>query len=382
MADVVSSAGPFAELALPRPVPYHQVEDALFQLRCDAPCAAGEDGRTHPITRACMSNLIVYCNSPEEADSLPLEFAAIARRHPARIILLVAGAENPMDRLETHVSAQLVETTAGPQVVSEQIRISVSREQERRLPSAARPFLIGDLPTSLWWSARQPPPEAGEFFRELSGMASSVVYDSRGWPDPRRGMLETARWVGAPAHRKLVADLAWLQLRFWRQLIAETLAPGALPGALAGIERIEVEHGPHAMPMAWLLIGWLAHCLAWSPGQSRVHSQQHHELHFAAESGPIQVSVRRYDEDPLLLRSVRVYSHTDSREPLTAHFESRERDRLIARVSSRVESQTGLSVPHDPRVVMLAWQLTNRTGQPVFRDALAMGRVMANAVTR
>jgi len=44
------------------------------------------------------------------------------------------------------------------------------------------------------------------------------------------------------------------------------------------------------------------------------------------------------------------------------------------------ERKTSVTAPDDPRAMMLAWQLTNRTGQPIFRNALAMGSVMAKAL--
>lgn len=327
-----------------------------------------------------MSNLIVYCDSPDEADALPSELGAISSRHPARIIMLVSGAKEQDRDLETRISAQLVATRAGPQVATEQIRIDVRPDAKKRLPSAARQLLVGDLPTSLWWASKQPPPTAGPFFRELEAMGSSVVYDSRGWADPRRGMLETAAWIGAPGNRQLVADLAWLQLRFWRNLITETLAPDVRPGALSGIEDILVEHGPHAMPMAWLLVGWLAHCLDWTPAGGRMRSDHEHTLDFTAASGPVKVRVRRNEQDPLLLRNVTIAGRNATDAPFCAEFSSLERDRLTARISGDSESQTIVSAPDDPRVVMLAWQLTNRTGQPIFRNALATGRVMAEAL--
>jgi glucose-6-phosphate dehydrogenase assembly protein OpcA len=377
---VTSGVDAFAAFAEPRTVALADVEDALFQLRCEARRALDDSGHEHPASRACMSNLIVYCDSPAAADALPTELGAIAGRHPARIILLVSGADGQEKEIETRISAQLVATRAGPQVASEQIRVDVKHSAQQHLPSAARPLLIGDLPTSLWWTSQQPPPAAGALLRELEGMASSVVYDSRGWPDPRRGMIETAAWVGAPDNRQLVADLAWLQLRFWRQLIAETLAPDVLPGALAGIEKIEIEHGPHAMPMAWLLIGWLADCLDWKPDGGQLLSDHEHALRFVSQRGAVVVEVRRNESDPLLLRDVKIHARPDTQAELTAQFASLERDRLVARFTNGRESETIVSAPDDPRAVMLAWQLTNRTGQPIFRNALAMGRIMANTL--
>src|SRR5262249_18616190 len=142
----------------------------------------------------------------------------------------------------------------------------------QRLPSTARSLLIGDLPTSLWWAASSPPTFGGELFDELKAMTDQVIYSSLTWSDPVRGTLATAAWaVAAGLNEPAIADLAWRRLAPWRSLIAQSLDPASRPGALETISSVEVEHGPHGLPQAWLLVGWLASRLQWQKTGGTAH---------------------------------------------------------------------------------------------------------------
>ena len=333
------------------------------------------------MTRACMSNLIVYCDTREQIAQLPREFSDIAKRHPARVIILVGTGEGLGSELDTQISAEIARTSAGGQISSEQIRICASEAGQPRLPSAARALLIGDLPTSLWWTSTRPPSSSGDFFLELEKMADSVVYDSRGWPDPRQGVISTAAWALGPERQKLVADLAWLRLRHWRRLIAETFAPHILPGALSNIDEIEIDHGPHALPMAWLFVGWLAHSLEWRAGRGKVVSPKQNVVGFDSMNGRVRIAIRREDEGPPDISRILLKSRPDASSEILGHFELLEGGRLRARVEhGSVCTESIVATPDDPRVGMLTWQLTNRSGQPLFRRALEMARRMAKEI--
>jgi glucose-6-phosphate dehydrogenase assembly protein OpcA len=379
VADPVSRA-PLAPETLtdPRTVELADVERELANLRCTP---LGRAPRQQPMTRACMSNLIVYCDTREQLGQLPREFSDIAKRHPARVIILVGTGEGLDTELDTQISAEITKTSEGEQISSEQIRICASEAGQPRLPSAARSLLIGDLPTSLWWTSTRPPSSSGDFFLELEKMADSVVYDSRGWPDPRGGVISTAAWALGPKRQKLVADLAWLRLRHWRRLVAETFAPHILPGAMEGIDEIEIDHGPHALPMAWLFVGWLAHSLGWSVGRGQVVSQKENVIGFDSAMGRVQIRIRREDEGPPDICRILVKSQPEASTRILGHFQLLENGRLSARIEQgHLRNESIIATPDDPRVVMLTWQLTNRSGQPLFRRALEMATRMAKEI--
>ncbi len=383
MESPVSAPHDYEALASPRAVELQNVEEEFVRLRLAAPCnvdAATTDDQ--PITRACMSNLIVYCDNPADADALAPQFALMARRHPARIILLVGCDPDQSQGIVAQVTAGVTQLGKRRHISSEQVRISASADGLGRLASAARPLLIGDLPTALWWNSIKPPPTGGNIFQELQEMSSSVIYDSRGWRDPRTGLIATANWVLGTRERSLVTDLAWMRTRFWRRLFAESLAPHVLPGALNQIERIELEHGPHALPMVWLFVGWLAHCLSWQPQGGKVGSDKHLIMNFLSEHGPVQIEISRDDQGPAELRRVNVHSRGagPTAASLEAEFEALDSERVAIRIDNVAlggQTENFLSAPNDPPILLLAWQLANRTGQAEFRKALGIARAMA-----
>lgn len=389
MSSATIPSPDYERLAAPRAVDLQHVEAELMKLRLEAPCTVPEiGGHAHdqqPITRACMSNLMVYCETPADADALTSEFALMARRHPARIVLLVGENPDQSQEIVAEISAGLTNVGKRRQISSEQIRLSASPAGRARLASAARPFLIGDLPTALWWNCTTPPPNGGDLFHELDRMATSLVYDSRGWSDPRAGMLATASWALDASKPTLITDLAWMRSRVWRRLFGEALAPHVLPGALAHIESIELRHGPHALPLVWLFVGWLAHCLDWKPVGGKFSSDKTVKMHFQSANRPLVIDITRDDHGPSELHVAKVSSRGAGvgASKIEVEFEALDAERVAIRVDNPgvntgcPRTENFVSAPDEPVVLMLAWQLANRSGQPEFRNALNIARLLA-----
>lgn len=384
MADTVSVDPNYQSIDAPSAVELQNIESELVALRLSKPSADDEDitTDTQPMTRACMSNLIVYCDTPAEADVLPPHFALLARRHPARIILLVAEDPDQSQDLVARVSAGLTRQGKRRQVSSEQIRISASSKGRGRLASAARGLLIGDLPTALWWNAVQPPPTGDDVFRELERMSESVLYDSRGWRNPSLGLTNTANWVLGGKTQRLVTDLAWMRTQFWRRLLAETLSPRLVPGALARIDEVVIEHGPHALPMVLLFISWLAQCLSWEPLTGQPTSDTQLTLSFRSAHGPVNVSIKRDDSGPAEFRRIILRSAGDTvaRQDFEADYEVQESGLIAIRVDNGVRSENFVSGPSERVVQLLAWQLANRTGQAAFHEVLVIAKKIAGEI--
>ncbi|HLH75374.1 MAG TPA: glucose-6-phosphate dehydrogenase assembly protein OpcA, partial [Candidatus Binataceae bacterium] len=202
------------------------------------------------LTRACMSNLIVYCDDAARAAEVMEDLPHVVRSHPARVLTLIDDSEAGVP--QAAVSTQRVSDDRGHQVVCEQV---VLRARAVSLSSLARPLLLGDIPTSLWWAPPMAPPDGGRLFVDLARMADQVIYDSIDWHDPVAAMIATAGWASRP-EILTAADLAWRRLKPWRRLLSQGLDPAVVPGALASLSEVEIEHGPHALPQAWLLMGW------------------------------------------------------------------------------------------------------------------------------
>ncbi len=340
----------------------------------------GQEGRPRQdVIRACMSNLIIFCSSPEHTCALPDELDTIVRLHPARVLLLVGQADAPTTAIEATVTARCHLGGERHHVCSEQVTISASGDAVPRLPSTARSLLIGDLPTSLWWAAPTPPSLGGPVFDDLQRMADQVVYSSLFWPDPVRGTLATAAWVtgldGGPA----AADLAWRRLAPWRSLIGQSLDPAVLSGALDAIDRVEVEHGPHGLPQAWLLVGWLATRLGWQAAGGTVRPGSELAWVFHHAHGPIEVHIRRLPEgEPGVCKVTIGWKIGDQRA--TMSFTATAPGKLTATGQGASTEPRVLVTPAQARADLVAAQLHDLERDPLFRDALQAARGMAEAL--
>jgi hypothetical protein len=73
----------------------------------------------HTVMRACMSNLIIYCDTPQEAEIISQEIAPIVDAHPARILLLVGNGKLSEGSIEAHIAIYYTALDDGWQVCAE-----------------------------------------------------------------------------------------------------------------------------------------------------------------------------------------------------------------------------------------------------------------------
>jgi glucose-6-phosphate dehydrogenase assembly protein OpcA len=366
-------------LSAPRPVDIRAIERELGELWSEPlDGAAGGAPGMEPATRACMSNLVVWCANQEQARGLPIEIGAIVEKHPSRVLLLVGEAESTQPGLSATVSALCHPASAGRQICSEHVTLAAPRDAVKRLPSIALPLLIGDLPTTLWWAAQEPP-TAEALFDDLAGMADHVIYDSAGWLDPVRGVVSVAGWAMGLETRRVVSDLAWRRGKPWRRLVGQALDPQIAAGALESIDEVEIEHGPHALPQAWFFIGWLAGRLGWQPIDGKVAPGVEVSWGFHSAKTPLRVSVRRLPVgEPELSRvTIRWKSKTGRGG---ARFAWDGPERLTVSPQTDATDVRVLSVHRESRAGLVARQIPKRFHDPLFRDTLALSRRMAEAL--
>lgn len=344
------------------------IERELRRLNEDA----SPEART---VRACMSNLIVYCDHEEHADRVPPGLGDLVEEHPARILLLEGGSAALASGIAAEVAALCYLGSGGRQICSDHVRIRAAPGAERRLPAAVRPLLIGDLPTALWWATPEPA-TGSEVFRELAPMAEQVIYDSARWSDPVRAVAAIADWSGGT--RRRVTDLAWPRLRPWRRVIAEVFDPRRLPGGIDAIRELELEHGPQALPQAWLMIGWLARCLGWQLRGGRKRAADV-VWSFESKTGPVTATVRERPEGAAQILGVSIQARAPGVEAV-ARIAAPDAERLALQIEGTVPSQTVIPLRPLSLASLLATQLSERGPDPLFRDALAMSRQLARAV--
>ena len=211
-----------------------------------------------PDARAIMSNLVIFREQTEEEhvdvaaplrDGLVIE---VARCHPSRVILLVHARSDLESR--TPLAAAVGILTFGSDEARhavEQIAVR-SRGVEQSLPSIVRRLVLGDLPTSIWWTEdlSQAPPLAA-----LASMGRQFVYDSRQWRDVRAG-ISTMAGLLEHAHAPDLADLNWRRLAPLRQGVLRGLVDTPRLLKAPGL-RIQLQHPSGEEALACLMIGWL-----------------------------------------------------------------------------------------------------------------------------
>jgi len=249
-----------------------QIERQLQQLWQLAADSAKDESNRH-ITRACLFNLVAYCETEDARDHATVIISEVTSRHPCRAIVLLAEHDKPVDEIAASITAHChLAGGGGKQVCCEQISIHASGPSVTRIPGAVLPLLESDLPTVLWWHGNFL--ERVDLFRRLRGVSDRVLFDTSTWSLP----VALAKLAGAFAPG--FADLSWTRLAMWQQLVAEAFDEAHCAAALARLQRIEITHGngPGAHLRAQLLAGWAAAQLGWNasdvPSRIKLISRQ------------------------------------------------------------------------------------------------------------
>jgi glucose-6-phosphate dehydrogenase assembly protein OpcA len=357
----------------PRQVPLEELEGELVKLWRHPEQAA--EIQSHAI-RACMSNLIIHCVSQDAPQKIDNTLIEIVRLHPCRVLLLLEDHGRALPQLEAFVSAHV---DSAQQVFSEQVTLKTGPAGLERVPSIVRPLILGDLPTSLWWSSGISMPVDQGWFRELTEMVDQMIYDSFAWRNPRQGIVAVTDWLASPESERSAADLAWRRLKPWRRLIAQALEPAAVPGALRAINEVTIEHGPHALPQAWLLAGWMAQRLGWNPRMGKVLPGAQVSWSFEGVAGPIKVTCRRLDQQEYELMSVTV-AWRQGNKSAKAKFARLDDRRLSTSYEGVDQPSRVMAVPQRSPGEIIARQLPDFGREPMFDKTLAIARGMALAV--
>lgn len=337
-----------------------------------------------PVLRACMSNLVIYCDTPELAARLTGELPEIVSRHPTRVLLLCIDETAP-EGITASVSVQGRLSGEGNWVVSEQVQLRTPAKSAERLPYAIRPLLIGDLPTNLWWAAPAPPPLAGSLLFELAEPAQQVIYDSIGWREPARGVVATASWLAQDergrrgTRRRVTSDLNWRRLKYWRRLLAQALDPSIAPGAIESITELEIDHGPHSVVQGWELASWLASRLDWHVERGRVQPNVEIDWNARAPHGNLTIRLRRLADGPSEVRCVRIACSLDG-TPVKLNLAYEDVRRLAVVVEGLDAAPRTMTAQPQPLPELMSRQLSDRDHDPVFHESMGVARVFAESV--
>jgi glucose-6-phosphate dehydrogenase assembly protein OpcA len=322
-----------------------------------------------PATRACMSNLLIYCETGAAANEVAGEIDPIVQQHPSRVLILVSEDSGGGREVDAFVSATCYAGEGGRRVCAESVTIYAGAAPERRLPATARPLVIGDLPTALWWTSAQPAVLAGDLFRELASMSQQLILDSGRGPTRSSGL---PRWrvVVEPAGESELSDLAWTRTHPWRSALGQSLAPQSVPGALGSIRRVDIEYGSSGTSGALLVAGWIASRLGWEQLSARAERGRI-EARYRGRGGEVSVAAKEIAA-PTGLQSVTL-AWDESDEPRTLALRRMQDDRLgVIR---------GAGAPHHVRPLgergrawLVARELADLGRDRVFHEALQASR--------
>jgi glucose-6-phosphate dehydrogenase assembly protein OpcA len=364
----------------PRSVPLGGVEREFLKQMKDL---QGPDHR--PVQRARMANLVIYCAGKERAASLNAEIPEVVNVHPARVLLLVVDAESPSAELNAAVLVRPLRTDSHGFGFSEQVTLTVGSGAVHHLPFAVRALLIGDLPTNLWWAAPVPPPLAGPILYELAEHAQQIAYDSMGWPDPARGVAATADWLeqidraDGPSRWRMASDINWRRLKYWRRMLSQSLEGAEDRGLFESACEIRIEHGPHAVVQAWMLLSWLTGRLGWRVQTGRVEPGVEMIWRFHGPTGEPLVRIHRAEDGPPQIQRIRIDCRIDNRDS-ALDLCVQENQRLVLRVEGIEEAPRTMTVPPHSPAELVGRQLSDRERDPVFRASMSVAQVMARSL--
>ena len=203
--------------------------------------------------RLSVMTLVVACIDGAEADRAADVVAQIATEHPARALLVTAnrGDDEAIDadlRLECSIAG-------GPetQVCAEIVRLRVGGAPAAHLTSIVEPLLLPDVPVRLWLAGAPPLEQA--FTETALALVDRIVLDSDAFDDAAGTLRALAEAMRRHRWRVPIADLAWLRLEPWREVIARTFDPAERRRLLGGIDSVRVRASDQAS--ALLGAGWL-----------------------------------------------------------------------------------------------------------------------------
>jgi glucose-6-phosphate dehydrogenase assembly protein OpcA len=341
-------------------------------------------GSSTPVLRARMANLVIFCNGEELAAAIDQDIPDVCAAHPARVLLLIGDRNAPENPVTAEVFVRPVNVELRRFACAEQVTLHAGGGGVDRLPFAVRAVMIGDLPMNLWWAAPVPPPLAGPLMYELGEHAQQIVYDSIGWPDPARGVAATASWLEQVerrdgAHWRVASDLNWRRLKYWRRLLKQALDPGSAPGAAESTTEVLVEHGPHAVVMAWLLMSWLSRRLGWKVLGGKVTPGVEMVWRCDTSAGPARIRIRRLEQGPPEVRRVRVACKLND-VPGALNLLVEDGQRLAIHLEGVDAADRTLSLPRTSPAELIGRQLSDRERDPVFHESMAIAQVMARSL--
>lgn len=217
--------------------------------------SASADGATDKaVTRACLANLLVWCEDDAQMTALKSAFDTLVVSVPARVLILkVEDAREGEKEFESYISANCIVAPGGGKLVcSEEVTLLARGAGVAHLGSVVRALLVPNVPTMFF--LQRAPGRALQTVLELLRLSDRLLLDTAAVHDPG----ELARLTALCDSGLPVVDLGWMGLAGVRMSLASVFDHDSPRAALAGLKQV-VLRAPHArLPNRLLLVAWLA----------------------------------------------------------------------------------------------------------------------------
>jgi glucose-6-phosphate dehydrogenase assembly protein OpcA len=271
-------------------IPLYQIKTELAQM-------------WHEVTRSSVLTLVIYAPGADRAAQVSARLDSLVGQHPSRAIIV--AVEPAGMRAEPAATVALHNHTlaqASNQVGDEQITIFLPDTALDRLSDYVAPLLLSDMPVFVWWAAT--PPANRGVIEDLVDLGDHQIFDSSAFADPIRdfgvlaGIIQRSRTTAV--NYKAFHDFTWARLMPWRESLAQSFDPPYL-NYLARVAHVRIGFASDpALPArpapAYLMAGWLAASLGWTPAacQSQANGGLTATFTSPRHTGPVTVEIAPY----------------------------------------------------------------------------------------
>jgi glucose-6-phosphate dehydrogenase assembly protein OpcA len=229
------------------------ISPILEELRRIRKCVGtGEQGIA---PRVATLNFVVFVDDPAHREWVLERAVRVADKHPCRLIVLDSTRSGGGVDVATSTRE-----SGGATTINERVDIAVGNVGHASIHTLVQELSVHDIPTILWWSGARL--LQSRTFGGLSAQASSVLVDSSGMAAGAETIQELGEFLSRFPSVAL-ADLAFMRLAPWQDMIAQFFDDRALREDLFSLTSLDIESGSEAE--ALYLAGWLASRLSWQP---------------------------------------------------------------------------------------------------------------------
>lgn len=282
-------------------------------------------------TRACLLNLVVYCQNTEDLAANTELISKFVRSHACRAILL-GDVPAPAPKASAWIQAHCHITKAGTaqEICSEQITLLAEGLSQTTVANMVMANLDYDLPLNLWWRGELPANTESPLWQRVD----RLIIDSLDWKHPKGELQRLSSIREHFGSRMALADLNWTRILSLRQAAALSFDNKNLMGSTNAIDVLEIHHAPSYKLTAMLLACWFAAQLSWE-----IVAKDDASIRFKAASGA-SVECRFVESAGDFISALKIHA---------GHSRlSIERERGSSHLNATTVSEEGTTTAHFP----------------------------------